>query len=230
MGATPTADLVAICKRHILPRNADVVVREPYVPYIPKRWNGFVVLAEAQNLSDTYDEYVSRLKKLSSVERIQRLEGRAGAGIRPWADGSLKLAVEAAFGISADSTARSNAVLWSQVDASGRNKKPSDELVLRSIALWSDLLPLIAPKHIVTSGAIARRVIEHIDGSWKHTPLRLPSRRSMSPVSGMFPEQALLSRFPEVRRVVEAHPDWLEGGYRQNKVFFACHAVCLAQR
>ncbi len=43
----------------------------------------------------------------------------------------------------------------------------------------------------------------------------------------MFNEADLLNRYPEVKSVAKKHPEWLEGGYRLTKIFFACHAVSL---
>ena len=39
-------------------RYADVVVRELHIPPVPAGWHGFLVLVEAQNLSDRHSEYV----------------------------------------------------------------------------------------------------------------------------------------------------------------------------
>ncbi len=46
----------------------------------------------------------------------------------------------------------------------------------------------------------------------------------------LFNEADLLNRYPEVKNVVNKHPEWLQGGYRLNKIFFACHAVSLYSR
>lgn len=220
--------LIEICKNHVLPSDVDVVIREPYVPFIPDDWNGILVLAESQNLSKTNAAYVEKLRSLSIIEKFFRLTDPNSIGIQPWDDGSLKLAIESAFGVSARATAVSNAVVWSQVSPEGNNRNPSELLVEHSCKFWNELLPMICPKHIVTSGNLANTVIEKIErGSWKHTKLRLPSPNAMSRISGMFPEKELLLRFPEVDQVIQKHPEWAqkEGGYRQNKIFFACHAV-----
>lgn len=49
----------------------------------------------------------------------------------------------------------------------------------------------------------------------------------MSCVCGMFGENDLLSRYPEVAQVCRQHPEWAAAPYAKNKVFFACHAVSL---
>lgn len=225
-----SSKLIEICKKHILSDNIDSVLKEPYIPYLPKgEWNGILVLAEAQNLCNSV--YVEDLKKSSSIRRICRLcdSDPDDIGVGPWDDCSIKLAIESAFNTEAKNTAVSNAVLWSQIDENGKNKNPSGELVEKSIEVWADLLPIIRPEHIVTCGNIAHEVIGNIQQtgtlSWKHTKLRLPSRTAMSRISGMFSKDDLLVRYPEVAGVVSKHPKWVEGSYRQNKIFFACHAV-----
>ena len=49
--------MIQVCKRHILPQHVHAVVPEPYIPYIPDKWNAMLVLAEAQNLSSGSFEY-----------------------------------------------------------------------------------------------------------------------------------------------------------------------------
>lgn len=228
--------LIRVCRKHILPADIDAVVREPYVPFIPDDWNGILVLAESQNLSKTNDTYVDSLKSLTKTKRFFRLtdpdirlSDPNNVGVQPWDDGSLKLAVQSAFNVRAMSCAVSNSVVWSQVKK-GKNANPSDELVEFSTEFWDELLLLIIPEHIVTSGKKAHRVIENAKHRpWRHTKLRLPSRNAMSRISGMFPEKELLSRYPEVKKVIEEHPEFVNGRYRQNKIFFACHAVSVVK-
>ena len=222
--------LIGVCRNHILSTDIDVVIKEPYVPFIPDDWNGILVLAESQNLSKTNAGYVDYLKSLTITERFFRLTDPDDLGIQPWDDGSLKLAIQSAFNIRAMGTAVSNSVVWSQVTQEGNNANPSGKLVELSSRFWDELLLLINPKHIVTSGNIAHGVIENVEqGSWKHTKLRLPSPKAMSRVSGMFPEKELLSRYPEVKKVINEHPEFVNGGHRQNKIFFACHAVTIVK-
>jgi hypothetical protein len=223
--------LIEVCRNHMPPDNIDVVIREPYIPHFPDKWNNILVLAESQNLSNTNSRYVEKLKSLSTTDRFCRLRGPLAIGIQPWDDGSLKLAVEASFDISSENTAVSNAILWSQIDEFGNNKNPSNDLITLSINLWADLIQLIEPQYIITCGNYAHQVIGTINQmlkvTWKSIQLRLPSRTAMSRISNMFPEKDLLFRYPEVKEVIQKHPEWLEGGYRQNKIFFACHAVSI---
>ena len=210
-----------------------VVIEEPYIPYIPADWNGVLVLAESQNLSSTNHGYVEALRRLAPTGRMKRLghpelvdDGKVGVG--PWDDGSLKLAVEAAFGARADRTGVSNAVLWSQRDPITKaNINPDTHLQRESSVIWVEMLQIIRPERVICSGNVAQRVVR--EGGWldeKTAKLRLPSPSAMSRTSGMFREEDLLDRYREVARVIEAHPEWVESD-RRNKIFFACHAVSL---
>ncbi len=222
--------LVDICRRYTVPIDTPVVIFEPYVPFIPENWNKCLVLAESQNLSNTNAKYVIYLKGFAHKEKYFRLNDSENLGIQPWDDGSLKLAVQSAFHINATETAVSNSVVWSQVTSTGNNISPSKHLINLSSTFWSEILSEIKPDHIITSGNIAHEVIGSIEqGPWQHTRLRLPSPNAMSRVSGMFPENDLLSRYQEVEETVNRYPEWLNGGYRQNKIFFACHAVSVVK-
>ncbi|MCK5879150.1 MAG: hypothetical protein KAH24_05200 [Holophagae bacterium] len=222
--------LIPICEKYTLPEDFPVVIGEPYAPFMPENWNGYLVLSESQNLSRTKSEYVTRLRSSEPEQRFFRLSDPDNVGIQPWDDGSLKLAVQSAFGIQANETAVSNSVVWSQVTSEGNNANPSKELIELSSSFWSEILMLLKPECIITSGKVASDVIDAVkEKSWQHIRLRLPSPNAMSRVSGMFPEKEFLLRYPEVGREINDHPEWVEGGYRQNKVFFACHAVTVAK-
>ena len=82
-----------MCKKHVMADSEIVVIREPYIPYIPNNWNRVLVLAESQNLSSSNEGYVQHLNSLTANERMNRL-GFEGddIGVYPWDDGSLKLA------------------------------------------------------------------------------------------------------------------------------------------
>jgi hypothetical protein len=189
-----------------------------------------LVLAEAQNLSKGSPD-VGWLTSATSDERIFRLERDGRIAIQPWEDGSLKLAVEAALGIRAARTAVSNAVPWSLVDEKGNNKNPTPELIKRSKRFWSELLQALKPVHIVTAGAIARRVITSALENWDNCPLctawPLPSPRLFSPISQTIDEVELMRRFPEVAKVSGQNPAWIKTR-RMNKILFACLAVVAA--
>ena len=225
-------NLLACCRKHIL---KDVVISEPYIPYIPNDWNGVLVLAESQNLSSSHSDYVDYLNSLIPDKRMCRLGMYDDEiGVWPWDDGALKLAVEAAFSIKAEETAVSNAVLWSKRTDSEANDNPNASMKDASVTLWTEMLDILKPKLklVVCSGNVADEVIERTnwDGcKTKKRKLRLPSTQAMSRVSGMFEEDDLLMRYPEVKKVLDAHPKWGEGNYKRNKIFFACHAVSLVK-
>jgi len=211
-----------------MPDSENIVIREPYIPYVPDTWNRVLVLAESQNLSSSNEGYVQYLNSLTVIEKMKRLNlGGEDIGVYPWDDGSLKLAVEAALGIAAEETAVSNAVLWSQRGDSKQNVNPDFDLQIRSSELWTEMLGILNPRLVVCCGNIADSVISKTLWSGNKIKLRLPSKTAMSRVSGMFDENDLLSRYPEVKAVLDIHPEWVSGGYRQNKIFFACHAVSL---
>jgi len=223
-------ELLSVCRQHVLPAGL-AVVPEPYIPYVPTEWNGLLVLAEAQNLSGTRNSsYRRSLIAMSPRERMERLGRIEDIGIQPWDDGSLKLAVEATFGEAADRTSVSNAVLWSQVDEKDRNKKPSRELIKRSVEVWADFLAVLNPAHVVTAGIVARDIIYSVmpKRDVPHTALPHSSPLVMSRVSGKYDEADLRRRYPEVDAVIHRRPGWADK-YRQNTVVFACHAVSLVR-
>lgn len=226
--------LLEICKNYTFEEGNNVVIREAYIPYIPDAWNGILVLAESQNLSSSSDKsYVNALRKASAEEKMTRLRGdshfglgKGYVGIEPWDNGSLKLAIEAAFDdMDAENTAVSNSVLWSQANGD-KNRNPKGELQKRSQKIWDEMLTALAPKLIICSGAIAARMLEGT--KWSGTPIKLrhSSPQAISRVLDMFDVEDLLSRYPEVKRVVERKPEWVES-YRRNNIFFACHAVSM---
>ena len=222
--------LIEICEKYTLSKNDRVVIKEPYIPFIPENWNGYLVLSEAQNLSAANSEYVDHLRSSKPEQRFFRLGNLDNVGIQPWDDGSLKIAIQSAIGIQANETAVSNSVVWSLVNPEGNNENPSKELIKLSSSFWGEILTLLNPDYIITSGKVASDVINAVnEKSWQHIRLRLPAPNAMSRVSGMFPEKELLLRYPEVGREINDHPEWVEGGYRQNKVFFACHAVTVVK-
>ena len=226
-------ELLDACERHTLSQQAadesNVVIGEAYVPYIPPQWNRCLVLAEAQNLSNTNGGYVRRLQGLSSRERMNRFA--KGPAVAPWNDGSLPCAIEAAFGLDSCRAAVSNAVPWSRVTSGGANANPTREMEDRAVQFWRDLLPLIEPTLIISAGNVAARVLKRADpeGRCNRRKVRLPSPQAMSRISGMFSVDDLQKRYKEVRRVVEGKPEWFKD-HRQNKIFYACHVVSLHGR
>jgi len=218
--------LVKICQKHLASKTS-AVVREPYIPFIPKKWNGVFVLAESQNLSKKNASYVAWLNGLSDRDIIKRLYLRNSVDIQPWDDRSLKLAVEA-LRFQTSETAVCNAVLWSQRGKNDENDNPDEDLQKASAALWKELLHVLNPALVICCGKIAEGVITGTGWEGKTLSWRLPSPVAMSRISGMFDEYDLLARYSEVARVIKKHPEWITG-YKKNKIFFACHAVSLTR-
>ncbi len=220
--------LVNECKKFILDDDSLVVIKEPYIPYIPEQWNKILILAESQNLSASNNEYVESILSGSSEDRIRRLGlSSNNIGVYPWDDGSLKLAVEAALQVNSSNVAVSNAVLWSQRGGNNENKNPDLNLQNKSSEIWSTLLAIIKPEKIICCGNIAQEVIAKTNWDGTIIKLRLPARTAMSRVSGMFNEADLLKRYPEVEEVLSRNPSLIRDGFRINKIFYACHAVSL---
>lgn len=224
-------DLIAACKKYMVPDSVSVVINEPYIPFVPNNWNGIIILAESQNLSSATEGYVEDLNSLTADERMERLGfwEKEDIGVYPWDDGSLKLAIEAAFGVKASETAVSNAVPWSQRGESGQNINPGIVLQNQSAKLWAELLDILKPDLVICSGKVADSVISKTGWSGHKFKVRLPAKTAISRISGMFNENDLLTRYPEVKAVVDVHPEWLED-YRSNKIFFACHVVSLNKK
>ena len=227
-------ELARLWEYFILDAPAEVVIAEPYVPYIPQNWNRVLVLAEAQNLSRRNQKYVDDLMRLSSKERIHRLGHWSGfVGVAPWDDGTLKLAVAASLGIEPDHTAVSNAVLWSSRVARGRNENPGKKLQARSVELWTRMLEVMKPRLVVTTGAVARYVIStvlrHTTVKPDHVVWALASPRVLMPMTSMISASELRKRFPEVDAVIRSQPSWLKDNDAR-KILYACLAVMATRR
>lgn len=222
--------LLAACSTHAIAGPGEHTVPEPYIPHIPDGWNGRIVLAEAQNHGKTSSVYVAWLKARGPRGRMRRLDfWTDGVGIQPWDDGTLKLAVEAAFGLPAEQWAVSNAVLWSRVGRGGRNGRPSEPLIRRSIGVWVDFLRTLRPTHIVTAGKVAGRVIgeslRQCGITSRHSAWLSSSPTYLCHLSPRFDQEDLLRRFPAAEQAVMQHPEWVAGQNREHKVFYACHAM-----
>ncbi|TVR36941.1 MAG: hypothetical protein EA392_13945 [Cryomorphaceae bacterium] len=220
--------LIKICESYQRGNDEPVVIEEPYIPYVPKNWNRVLVLSESQNLSAK--KYVDELRAKNTDGRINRLyEWHDKVGVLPWDDGTLKLAVEAAFGLKEDETAVSNAVPWSLVSKSGKkNMNPTDALIKSAAEFWKEMMPVLKPERIITVGKIARTTIGRAGYRDIRIPLRSASSANISRISGMFDTKDLLQRYPEVQTVVKKHPEWVNK-FKVNKVFFACHAVSVVR-
>lgn len=188
-------------------------------------------MAEAQNHGAKSHDYLTWLREQDSTTRMLRLYARGDRlGCQPWDDGSLKLAVACSFGSAPDEWAVANAVLWSRMDRAKRNDNPSKRMEQNSVKVWCEFLEILRPEWVVTAGEVARRIIDQTQYGGCRLSLKLPSPSYLSRVSGLFDEEDLLQRYPEVLEVMEGRPELLRGGYRRNKIFFACHAVSSARK
>jgi hypothetical protein len=231
-------NLVDICNTHTLDQRFDAIIREPYVPFLPERgrpgsWNRVLVLGEAQNLSSTYDHYVKRLLDGSPRERILRLYWESEIHVKPWDDGTLKLAMAAAFGCEAERFAVSNAVMWSTKQQEGNNETPGAELQDRSREIWNAMLPLLDPTHIVTTGRVAGDVMARVKANrgarWTHVRLCSASPLFLARQAADVDEADLLRRFPEVADCLSRHPEYV-ASYKRNRIYFASEAVSAVAR
>lgn len=243
-----TDRLLQVCRGHVFAVGSagdtfpKVVVPEPYVPHVPKDWNRVLVLAEAQNLSNAHKGYRARLLAADAESRILRLLASKDSpdshlGIKPWDQGFLKLAVEAALGERAAQSAVSNAVLWSLVGPEGANVRPSSETIGSSIGLWAELLPVLRPARIVAAGKVAQTVVSEVRklGAWTGSvlALHLPSPRVLAVVSGMFDPGDLKEHYPAACEALDRHASgWRAQSLKEvrGRLFYACHAVSMARK
>ena len=221
--------LVEICQSYgAYKGSTKVIIDTPYIPYIPDNWNGVLVLAEAQNLN------VGDYKGFEELEKICRLYPNqddsknyddscpySNLQIQPWQDGSIPLALKAALNLDPYQTAVCNACLWS-LRENGKNVNPNDEMQGQSRELWQEMWKELGSdiKRVICCGSIAKSIFNFT----KPDCLRLPSPNALSRVSGMFTEEDLFKRYPEVKRVFANFED---AAYRHNKIFYACHAVSI---
>jgi hypothetical protein len=159
---------------------------------------------------------------------MTRLGRRSGLDVHPWDDGWLKLAVHVAFGLDPVETSVSNAVLWSQLDANGGNAPPSSELQERSAVVWTDLLLILQPKHVITAGKKSFSAVRQVSAAspppWRHTALVFPAAHNISRWLKDYEVSSLLAAYPEVARAQRERAEWFRGN-TGHKTLFACHAV-----
>jgi len=224
--------LLAVCRKFIYEPESDVVIPEPYVPYIPENWNGILVLAEAQNLSEENRVYRDGLKGQSTNGRILRLinaQNKESIGVQPWDDGCVKLALKVMIpDINIDEVAVSNAVPWSCIQK-GKNANPTDQMKMQAGKFWKELFAAWQPnlKKIVVLGNVAEGVMRQAGKSEEDVfKLRLPSPNNLNRIQNMFDTSDLRKRFPEVEKAARAIGR-LELIENRGHVLFVCHAVSL---
>jgi len=227
VAATWPDGAMAVCRKWFASPPGDVIIPEPYVPFVPEKWNGILVLAESQHLAGD-NKYVEWLRKRSSDQRMQRMGSQDGdcVGVGPWDNGVVKLALKALLpDIELAQVAVGNAVPWSRCDGN-KNANPSKEMQLAAVGFWRDLLEVWRPEFrmVLPLGKIAREVAAKVEMA-NRIPLRLPSPNNINRICGMFDKDDLLGRYPEVRRAGQELGIELE----LSNVFFACHAVSLGR-
>ena len=211
----------------------EVVVDIPYIPYIPENWNGILVVAEAQNLNigdyaNCSDEQkICRLYPDHDSSRSYAIEGPfPKMDVKPWEDGSIPLALKAALDLNPYETAVCNACLWS-LRKDDKNETPNDEMQNQSKQLWEKLWAILDSnaQKVVCCGKIAWSIFNFVEEG-KKQKLCHPSKKLLTPVSGMLKEEDLFSFYPDVKRAYDALEYERYGiKHKQNKIFYASHAV-----
>ena len=225
-------ELIQICKNFILPKTYPVVIKEPYLPFVPYNWNGILVLAEAQNLSqyvNRYDNYIQELNSWSEEDKILRL-GKRGPNldIQPWDDFSIRIALLAMIpNINIEEVAVSNAVPWSLTKELVANDNPSKEMISKAIAFWKEIFDKWNPKlkKIIALGRVAERVMAGAGKGDLVFKLLLPAPRNLNNMMTMFDSDDLLQRYPEVKSAMGKLSLDKNAPYLKRKILFACHAV-----
>ena len=224
--------LLSVCKEFTIdcPKDTDIVVPEPYLPLIPEKWNGLLVLAQSQNLANPEADYVKWLVGLSPNERMLRLELDKPqfnfVGVGPWDDGHIPLAVKAlAPTIELNKTAVGNAVPWSRPGSF----KMTSEMLRKSTAFWSRLWKVWdpKPKAVLALGKEAQTVLANANLDVFH--LRHPSTNYLSRVCGFFGKDDLAKRY-ELSGVLDADdlkPFKTGDEWSHTRIFFAAHAISL---
>ncbi len=228
-----TARLLNVLRRQRGFKNSHTVISQPYLPFVPPKWNRVLVLAEAQNVSDAHRAYRETLLRWSASERLTRLGRRAGSlDVRPWDTGWLPLAVFL-LGEDPDRTAVSNAVLWSQITDEGANRTPSPALQVASAGCWREMLPLLRLRHLITAGKVALSVMTRAGYRGRWTVLVFPGPMNLSPwlarYDHAFGRDRWLTAYPEVTKAHAEHPAWFAGSLR-HKMLFACSVVSEGER
>ena len=224
--------IVRICQSYgAYKGSTKVIVNTPYIPYIPDNWNGVLVLAEAQNLNLEAYKGFTELQKIFRLYPDQNDSKKyddsypySNLQIQPWQDGSIPLALMAALNLDPYQTAICNACLWS-LRENGKNVNPNEEMQSQSRVLWQEMWRELSHdiKRVICCGSVAKSIFNFTERDC----LRLPSPNALSRVSGMFTEEDLFKRYPEVKKVFANYKD---AAYRQNKIFYACHAVSILKK
>jgi len=173
--------MLEICEKYKNQAPENVMFPEPYLPYMPdkpKKWNGILVLAEAQGRSSEYEERLRRRR--TSVERMTRLGWKKWKeppplfpnkpnwiGVGPWDDKTVKLALQAVFEganlnhLKLEDVAVSNAVPWTKKRSGSKNENPDEYMKAKAKDFWKDIFDVWKPeiKVLVVLGNIAEEIM-----------------------------------------------------------------------
>jgi len=211
-----------------------VLDKYPYAPYIPEDWNGYLVVAEAQQLnrnSQGNSVYVDGLLLGTVEELIFRLNNQkfntGKVGITPWDDGHIKLAMLSCFPeINLDQVAVANAVPWF---LNKTNTKQDKFLKKRSIEYWSEILDLLNGKLkcVIRTGEYARAILDYYKLKNKNIEkiFSLRSASQLERVSYVFDTDDLLNRYKEVENALSTERFSYDKKIKAGLVFYAAHAV-----
>lgn len=196
----------------------NLVLETPYIPFIPDSWNKnkVLVLFEAQNLSQTNQDYVDKLKQLPKRDKIERLYEKPNLGIAPWDLGYLDFPLKVCFpDYEYTDFAVGNAVLWSL--ASEKNLTPTNYIMKRSSELWSLMLNEMEPKIIISVGNKAAYVIEKSSYSGIKISTYFPYGIYPNFVNKHFDFTSLVERNVSVDRALKLLNKSLDTQLRNNK-------------
>jgi hypothetical protein len=219
----------------------------PYIPYVPRGWNGVLVLGLAQNhagiddeTKETYGDCLRKCEEKNPEASILRLyEGESPQlgpvkSIKPWEDGFLPLALECAVpGCHEDEIARSNAVLWSFTQLGGRRDFPpkwGGPQLERSVVVWTEMLKRLGAdlKLLITYGVVAHSVmgaaLNEARVTCPHVRWTHPSHSYPRLTRDKTKYAELLQYEPEAMRVI------MQGRFSswktsKSRLLYACHAV-----
>jgi len=162
---------IAICHQFAAKAPPEAVLKEPYLPHIPARWNGILILGCAENLGGdkVACAWRDRLQRMAPESRYTRLEIPDGPEGRPWDNIRVRLALASIWPpIDMHEIAYSNAVPWS-TNTAGKNGGFKDcpptsncAATLLAIDFWlrlfAELTQLSELRLIVTLHDVAKRV------------------------------------------------------------------------
>ena len=212
-----------------------VIDEYPYAPYIPDNWNGYLVIAEAQQLKGNNEgnkKFVEELKVAAQEDLIFRLNNKkflnSKVGITPWDEGYIKLALKSAFpDINLNQVGVANAVPW-HLDKT--NKEQDKFLCELSVKYWNEVLILLKDKGlkcIIRTGEYARTILDY-DTLKKMSIQEIYKLRSASQLgrdSYLFDPADLRKRYMEVDNAFNSDPGLYAKAIEPDLIFYAAHAV-----